>query len=128
MYQKEWDRLKNGIMEGLKGQINNVLYDGRLWQKYHTQKNESFVFCDPDYRSDAVMNLVIIISSANDVPKCKARIEGIMNDLGYELADPKPFAHSCNNGPIRFEVAFTRTIPMYDVTFALDKEEESCQP
>ena len=132
MCQKEWDRLKNGIMEGLKGHINNVLYDGRLWQKFPEPNHVEWItsnygtvqYDDSDYDGGAVMTLAIIISSADDVPECKTRIESIMNDLGYALADPKPFAHSCDDGPIWFEVAFTRTIPMYDVTFALDEEEE----
>ena len=99
MYQKEWDRLKSGIMKGLEGHIEDVIYPQLMWQEFQKQKRKLFMSCDSDCLDNS-MELIIIVSSADDVPECETRIEGIMNNLGYALVVPKTLAHSCNDGPI----------------------------
>ena len=132
MYQREWDRLDEGLLKGLDSYIDKVQYIGSLRKKIpqivSCEQVSSCVFhvkySDADYNQSAVMNIAVYITSENSVDVCKERIGVVLEQLGYTLTDSKPFSYSCDNGPIIMRATFQRTISMDQVTYALEEDDE----
>ena len=128
MYQREWDRLEEGLLKGLDSYIDKVQYIGVLSKNIPQiaccEQVSSCVFHvkynDTDYNQSAVMNIAVYITSENNVAVCEEKIGDILEQLGYTLTGPKPFSYSCDNGPIIMRATFQRTISMDQVTYTLE--------
>ena len=132
MYIKEWERLKNGLLEDFKDYIGQVEYNGRLFQtipnicdiEYVDNIGKCFQYDDSDYNMNAQMGFKTLVSDALYVEYCKENIGDILGKWGYALVEPMPFCFSCDDGPIILSVTFKRIIDMKEVTYALDKDED----
>lgn len=132
MYQKEWNRLEKGLLKSLNDYINQVKYIGAL-----SKELPKMVCCeqvdtcvshirydDADYNEGAVMNINVYILNEKSVGICEKKIGAVLEQLGYALTDSKPYSYSCDDGSIIMQVEFQRTIPMEQVTYALDEDDE----
>lgn len=132
MYQKEWDRLEEGLLKGLNGYVDRAQYIGMLSKSIpQIVGREPVAPCvsyvkynDADYNQGAVLELAVYISGENSVDVCKEKIGAVLEQLGYALTGSKPFSHSCDNGPIIMQATFQRKISMDQVTYALDEDGE----
>ena len=130
MYQKEWDRLSEGLLEGLEGYIEKVHYEGTVrptiaqmrFIEYSSPFLGNIRHNDADYDDGAKLKITALVVNHSCVEYCKSKIGDILQKLGYELVNPMPFCFSCDGGPITLYATFKRTIEPAKVTYALDEE------
>lgn len=99
MYQREWDRLEEGLLKGLDSYIDKVQYIGALSKNIPQiaccEQVSSCVFHvkynDTDYNQSAVMNIAVYITSENNVAVCEEKAWRHIGTIGVYADRPKAF-------------------------------------